>query len=166
MAASKYPNTLTFLKKYGESVEQEIGTRLHGFGKIDSGNLDDSISYAITEENGRMKIIFRMADYGKYVDKGVKGSESGKAGEGGNSIYAFTNKMPPAKALSGWLKRKGLPESASFPIRRHIFRFGITPTNFFTIPTMRRQKQLENGIRDNMIKDIEQLLQKEFGKKK
>ena len=43
--------------------------------------------------------------------------------------------------------------------------FGIKPTNFFTIPTTRRQKQFEQGLGDSMAKDLDTQLQKELDKK-
>jgi hypothetical protein len=40
--------------------------------------------------------------------------------------------------------------------------FGIQPTNFFTIPTTRRQKQFEQGLGDAMALDIDKQLEKEL----
>lgn len=161
---SKFKYTDKFLRTYGSQVEQEIERRLASSGKEASGKLMQSIRYEVREKANSIVIAFIMADYGKYVDKGVQGAESKRAGDGGKSIYKFKDKMPPAKSIKQWLKIKGIPESASFPIRRSIYRFGITPTNFFTIPTTRRQKQLADGIKKNMILDVENLIGKEFNK--
>jgi len=163
---SKFKNTDKFVRTYGNQVEQEIETRLIKSGKEASGKLLQSIRYEVKEKAGQVIIAFFMADYGKFVDKGVQGAKSGKAGDGGRSIYKFKNKMPPKKSIEKWLKIKGIPESASYPIRRSIYMFGITPTNFFTIPTTRRLKQLEQGIEKNMKIDAEQIISKEFKKKK
>lgn len=162
---SKFKNTDKFVRTYGNQVEQEIERRLVAAGKDASGKLLQSIRYDVKEKANKIIIAFYMADYGKYVDKGVQGAESGRAGDGGRSIYKFKNKMPPPKSIEKWLKIKGIPKEASYPIRRSIYRFGITPTNFFTIPTTRRVKQLEAGIKKNMILDAEALIQKEFKKK-
>ncbi len=162
---TKYKKTEAFVKKYGNQVEQEIETRLHNAGKEASGKLLSSIRYDVIERNHSIILRWFMEDYGKFVDKGVQGAESGRAGDGGKSIYKFKDKMPPPKSIKSWLKLKGIPESASFLIRRSIYRFGITPTNFFTIPTTRRQKQLLEGIRTNMILDAEAEIKKQFKKK-
>ena len=162
---SKFKNTDKFLRTYGNQVEQEIETRLTKAGKYASGKLLESVRYEIKEKTNQVIVAFFMADYGKFVDKGVEGFESGKAGKGGSSIYKFGKKMPPEKSIKQWLKIKGIPEKASFPIRRSIWKFGITPTNFFTIPTTRRIKQLEEGIKKNMIKDAEEIIKKESKKK-
>lgn len=164
--AGNYPITKNYLTTYGNQVEQEIETRLRNNDKYSSGDLYDSIRYEIKENSVKFTISFYMLDYGRFVDKGVKGAESGKAGEGGTSPYAFRSKMPPPKAIEKWMKIKGIPAEASYPIRRTIFRLGITPTNFFSIPTTRRKKQLEEGVRNSMIKDVEANIKKQYGKKR
>jgi hypothetical protein len=40
--------------------------------------------------------------------------------------------------------------------------FGITPTNFFTIPTRRRQKQFEAGLEKAMVKDLDIMIEKQI----
>lgn len=164
--ATEFKHTLAELHEYGKSVTREIKTRLRSSGRNGSGDLYDSIHYEITETNVKVTISFHMNRYGTYIDKGVQGSESGRAGEGGKSPYRFRNKMPPRSAFDSWLKIKRIPKDASYPIRRHIFKFGITPTNFFTIPTTRRAKQLEKDIRAAMIKDVEASMNKTLSKKK
>ena len=167
---SKFKNTDKFVRTYGNQVEQEIETRLIKSGKEASGKLLQSIRYEVREKAGQVIIKFFMADYGKFVDKGVQGAESGRAGEGGKSIYKFGKATKRSKAkeksLRSWMKIKGIPEKAYYPISRSIWRFGITPTNFFTIPTTRRAKQLEQGIEKNMKIDAEERISKEFKKKK
>jgi hypothetical protein len=162
---SQFKNTDKFLRTYGNQVEQEIETRLTKAGKYASGKLLESVRYEVKDVAKGLAISFYMADYGKFVDKGVEGAESGKAGKGGSSIYKFGNKMPPEKSIKSWLKIKGIPEKASYPIRRSIWKFGITPTNFFTIPTTRRVKQLEAGIKTNMILDAEAIIKRNNKKK-
>jgi hypothetical protein len=164
--AGEFKHTKAFLHKYGNSVEQEIKVRLRNNGKMGTGALYDSIDYEVTETSTKFKITFHMLDYGRFVDKGVEGSESGKAGEGGSSQYAYTNKMPPKEEIERWMKIKGIPLEASYPIRRKIFTLGITPTNFFTIPTTRRIKQLEQGVKEAMVKDIDENLRRQYGKNK
>lgn len=164
--ATEFKNTKALLENYGKSVVSEIKVRLRNNGKTGSGALHDSIKCEVTETGTKLSISFFMLDYGRFVDKGVQGAETGRAGDGGRSIYSFKNKMPPASAFSGWLKSNGLPASASYPIRRHIFKVGMTPTNFFTIPTTRRAKQLEKDVKIAMEKDIEASLKKTVSTKK
>ena len=108
-----------------------------------------------------------MADYGQYVDKGVNGTE-----KNWGSIYSYKKGQPTGgkskfiSSLQKWCAIKGIPKGAAFAIRRNIFKYGIAPTNFFTIPTTRRRKQLEDGIRKNMALDIELAIEQEARKLK
>lgn len=166
--ASKYPETEAFVKKYGKDVEKEIKTRLLNAGKYASGKLAKSIRSDVKEEKEGFIVSFTMADYGKFVDKGVSGYEKKRGtpysfkpkdgkGTGGKSEFI--------KQLQKWCKLKGLPKGAAFPIRRSIWKYGIEPTQFFTIPTTRRQAQLEAGIEKAMVKDLDNNIQKELNKK-
>jgi hypothetical protein len=154
--ASKYPETAAFIKKYGDSVEQEIEKRLHGYNKIASGKLYDSIRYEVKEAKGEFILKFLMADYGKYVDKGVKPQPKYLTGKGTGKKSKFI------EALKKWCKIKGIPTGAAYPIRRNIWKYGISPTNFFTIPTTRRQKYFESELEKAMVRDIDNQLQKEL----
>lgn len=153
-----YPNTLKYLKTYGDSVESEIETRLKGFGKYASGKLYNSIRYEIKETDDKFIVSFFMADYGKYVDKGTKPSKYA------NSTGKGTGKSKFIESLMKWCVIKGLPKQAAFPIRRNIWKYGIPPTNFFTIPTTRRIKQLETAVEKTMAQDVDKMIQNEFDK--
>lgn len=172
--ASEFKNTEAFVRKYGDSVEQEIRTRLVNNGKVSSGKLFDSLRKEVKEEKGNFLVRFYFVkpgkDYAAYVDKGVTGAGipegfKGKKKQVNRGFYKFGSKMPPDnKSLRDWMSINGLPKEAGFAIRRSIWIFGIAPTNFFTIPTTRRQKQLEQGIAKNMALDFEQILAKQFKK--
>lgn len=157
--ANKFTNTTAFIKRYGDQVETEIKNRLKNAGKFASGKLYKSIRHDVKIEKGQFVLRFFAEDYAKYVDKGVEGAKSKRAGEGGKSIYKFKDKMPPEKPFRSWLRKKGIPKDKSFAVRRSIYLYGITPTNFFTIPTTRRLKQFEKGVEENMIKDINKIVE-------
>lgn len=150
-ADSQYPLTRKYLTEYGKSVIDEMKTRLTNAGKEATGNLHKSLKFRTQETEDEFLISFYMADYGVYVDKGVKPQPQYLTGKG-------TGKSKFIAALKKWCKVKGIPQNAAFPIRRNIWKFGIKPTNFFTIPTVRRQKQFEEMIARNMAKDMENLL--------
>jgi hypothetical protein len=141
--AGEYPHTEKYVRTYAQQVEQEIEKRLHGYGKIASGKLYDSIRYVMEVSSSRIKLSFLMAPYGVYVDKGRK-----------------PGKMPPLKAIQRWCRIKGIEEAAAFPIARKIGKEGIAPTNFFTIPTTRRAKQFAENVRKSLVLDTEQAIKK------
>lgn len=149
--ASNFPLTRKYMTEYGQSVIGEMKTRLTNAGKEATGNLHKSLKFRTQETEDEFLISFYMADYGVYVDKGVKPQPQYLTGKG-------TGKSKFIAALKKWCKVKGIPQNAAFPIRRNIWKFGIKPTNFFTIPTTRRQKQFEEMIARNMAKDMENLL--------
>lgn len=130
---------LELFDKYGEEVVAEMQTRLKSNGKVATSTLLNSIGYdARKTSTDKAELVFFMADYGIYVDKGRK-----------------PGKMPPISKIEKWCRVKGIPEAAAFPIARKIGRFGIAPTNFFTIPTTRRLKQFQDKVSKESAKFIE-----------
>ena len=163
---SRFPITRKYIETYGKSVESEIKKRLKGHDKYASGKLYESIRFIMKETPKDFTLDFTMLDYGKYVDKGVKGSKTNKAG---NTPYKYTNKMPPTKVFDKWILRKGLAprdkkgkflnrNRIKFAIARSIFLHGVAPTNFFTIPTTRRAKQFEAGVGNAMAQDLDKMI--------
>ena len=171
--ASDLKNTEAFVKKYGKEVETEIKNRLLSYGKTASGKLYKSIRSDVREVKGEFILTFRMEDYGLYVDGGVKGHGKPDGFKGKDKPvvttgkFKFGSKMPPNNAaFKSWMNGKGkslgIPKEASFAVRRSIWIFGIAPTNFFTVPIKRREKQLAKGIEKAMALDFEQAVLKSF----
>jgi hypothetical protein len=163
--ASSFKHTLLYVTTYANQVEAEIESRLHGHNKVASGDLYDSIGYTIKETPTKISLKFEMADYGKFVDKGVNGYMNGwgspysfkpKDGKGSGKKSEFITK------LQKWCAIKGLPKDAAYPIRKNIWKNGIAPTNFFTLPTRRRAKQFALGVEKNLALDVEEIIQKDL----
>lgn len=145
------------LDKYGASVVAEMKTRLQNHGKVASGKLIKSLKHDIKETMQNLELNFYAEDYYKFVDKGVNGYAN-RVG----SPYSFkpkngkgTGKSKLIPALKKWLRDKGQPESGAFRIRRIIWRYGIAPTQFWSISTNRRQKQLNKQIEQAQAKDYQ-----------
>jgi len=148
------------LHKYGTEVINEMITRLSNYGKQASGDLIKSLRYDIIEVLDELipvpDIKFSMIDYGVYVDKGRKPN----------------SKLPPKGVLLEWMKLKGIPANKEFPIRASIAKFGIPPTNFWSISTTRTLKRLEKNLdaasaqdqEELMLGVVEELLQVKIGK--
>jgi len=161
----EFKHTEKYVKTFADQTESEIETRLKNNGKYASGDLYDSIRYEIKENNLKWTISFHMLDYGKFVDRGVNGYDRNRGSE-----YGFKSKDGKGTggksefitSLQKWCKIRGLPVGMAFPIRKNIWKFGIAPTQFFTIPFKRRAKQFEKGIEKAMVMDLDYLLQKEI----
>jgi len=153
--ASNYPNTERFIIRYANQVEQEIESRLHSAGKYATGVLYDSIRYEYKETGTKLILSFKMAAHGQYVDKGTKPSKYADMEGRGSGKSEFISQ------LMKWCQIKGLPKNAAFPIRRKIWKMGLPPTNFFTIPTTRRRKQFERDYKKNRAIDIQAQLDAE-----
>jgi hypothetical protein len=174
--AEQYKFTEKYLNKYGKEVVSEIKNRLTNNA---TGDLKKSIKYKI--DKNELTLTFYMNEYGKYIDSGVSGHGKVKGLKGLDRFgakktvkkgqvdkyegrrYSYKSKMPPEdSAFKKWMKINGIDKSYSFVIRRSMWMFGIQPTNFFTIPTTRRQKQFEQGLGDAMALDIDKQLEKEL----
>jgi hypothetical protein len=165
----QFPLTYLFMKKYGEQVAEEMRTRLKGHNKYASGKLFNSIKSNVVEENGELILTFfkkPVPKYAEYVDKGVNGYDRRRG-----SPFSYKRKdgnhKPKKKSefiesLMKWCRIKGIDKGAAFAIRRNIWKFGIAPTQFFTIPTKRRQAQFDKQMEKLMAQDIEKQIEKEF----
>lgn len=125
------------LDKYGESVIKEAVTRLKNSGHSNTGNLARSLGYEIEESKRELTLVFFGADYLEYVDKGRKPG----------------SKPPPIKPIKKWVKQKGIEPKAAYAIAKKIGKYGIKPTNFWTIASTRRQGYLNKRM-EEILKEV------------
>ena len=140
------------LNKFAKYIVQQSKSNLTREKKNVTKNLYNSID-----------LLFSMEDYGAFQDLGVSGTKTKY-----NTPYSYTTKMPPSKAFSQWVVRKGLKgtrdkagkfikrKSLQYLVARGIFEHGIKPSLFFTKPFQRAFKYIPNELRDAFIFDIEQ----------
>jgi hypothetical protein len=153
------------LNKFGKFVVQQARTRLTKSKKNVSKKLYNSLSYTINETDTSTSIIFEMEDYGKFQDEGVSGTKKKY-----KTPYSYTSKMPPSKAFSQWVVRKGLKgvrddkgrfikrKSMQYLIARSIFKHGIKPTMFFTKPFNQAFEKLPPELQEKFGIDIENII--------
>lgn len=121
------PELKEALEIFGKSYVAELGDQLRKLDKKASGDLLKSLdSRVIQTAMGTIYTIQLLAeDYLKYVDKGRR-----------------AGKYPPLNAITKWVRLKGIPDSAVFPIMKKIRDKGIKPTNVIskTLQKMERGK--------------------------
>jgi hypothetical protein len=151
------------LNKFAKYVIQQARTNLTRNKKNSSKKLYDSLDYKINRYKDSIDLLFNMEEYGFFQDLGVSGKKNRY-----NTPYSYRSKMPPPKAFSQWVIRKGLKgvrdkqgkfiprKSLQYLIARSVFNNGIKPSFFFTKPFQRAFKYLPNELRDAFVFDIEQ----------
>lgn len=150
------------LNAFGKYVVQQSRTNLTKGKKNASKRLYDSIDYEVLLGAKAVSVVFKMEDYGKYQDLGVSGVKKKY-----NTPYSYTSKMPPAKAFSDWVVRKGLEgirddkgrfikrKSLQFLIARSIYIKGIKPSLFFTKPFEKAFERLPQELQEKFGIDLQ-----------
>lgn len=144
-----------YLNSFGRKVVSQAKENLASADK--EGELEKSISFFVTADKGLITIKFKMLPYGKFVDKGVSGTEKERSYtdyKGKTLVSPFRYKkskghsQPPTKAFDKWIKRKGIKgrdkktgrfisdKSLKFRIAKSIGKKGIQGISFFQKPLM------------------------------
>lgn len=175
-------NTQKALTAFGKQIEKQAKANLTRYGKKDTNDLYDSIKVEgkISKSGRSIQFDIYMQDYGKYVDKGVKGVGGTKANgtkwkekKVVNSPFKYTTKMPPTKALDGWVLRKGFVgrndkgqmmsrSAVKFAVAQSIFHTGLETTNFFSKPLEDAFKKLPDELVQKFGLDVDSLLKIAF----
>lgn len=142
------PRCRTSMEKSGKRLVADMRTRLTKQKKVDTRKLYAAIAHRVNESGDTLTVEVgpRIGDpsvipYDVVVDEG---REAGK-------------KMPPRGVLLGWLQRKGLPESAEYPIRRKIAEEGTPAAPYIDITGDRTVAVLEE------IDDVLTFVRQAFG---
>lgn len=155
------------LDKFGKSLVKQSRSNLTRKKKNVSKDLYKSIDYDVKVHKNSFEFSLSMEDYGKFIDKGVKGSKDSKKAP--NSPYSYKTKMPPAKVFDKWSIRRGIAprdskgkfvsrKSVNFAIARSVFLYGIETTNFLTRPFEQAFKKLPNQIIEAYSLDVDSFL--------
>lgn len=124
-----------------ESLRRNLASKVKGFS---SKQLEQSIVFDINISGGGYRFELKLADYYKYLDKGVQGksgqrkSDSKFTGEKAGSMFqnkapgsefSFKTKRPPIEPLRLFANVAGLNVYA---LRESIFQKGIAPNHFYS----------------------------------
>jgi hypothetical protein len=156
--------TSTALERFQKHVVSQSKRNLTIKNKNVTKALYNSIKGDVKESPNSIQILFTMLDYGFYQDRGVKGVKSGRSLSG----FKYTDKMPPPKAFDKWNIKRGLAprdrngkflsrKSLSFAMAKHIYNYGIEPTEFFTKPFDAAYKNLPNEVVETYGLEAERL---------
>ena len=164
------------LDAFGKYVVKQSKVNLTRKKKKDTGELYKSIDYDlfVSKTEASFSLSFKMADYGDFIDKGVKGvSSSAKAP---NSPYKFGTgsgaKGGLTNGIDQWVSRKRIQfqdrksgkfmsyKQTAFLIRRSIWFKGIETTNFFSKPLEDAFKRLPDALVEAFGLEVDNILSK------
>ena len=138
-------NLEAVMNQYAKYVIQQSRTRLTKDDK-GGGNLYNSLSYQLMEDDQAMLVEFMMADYGSFVHRGVKGK---------TSTYPETRSaLSPFQYGSGTGKKGGLTKGIDKWLRKKRFQFRDKKGRFMSYDSMRYLivKSIYNkGLRANLF---------------
>lgn len=160
------------LNRFGKYVVQQSRANLTRRRKRDTGGLYDSLRYDVSAGPRSFTLSISMADYGEFVDKGVKGvSSSAKAPA---SPFRFGSgrgrKGGLTEGIDGWVRRRNIQfrdrktgqfmtrQQTAFLIRRSIWHKGIETTNFFTKPFEAAFRRLPDDLIEEYGLEVEDLM--------
>lgn len=164
------------LNEFGKRVVIQSKAELKKKGKNASKSLSNSLDYDLKVSKNSFQLSFNMEDYGKFIDRGVKGVGGTKA-DGTkwkkkrvtNNDYKYKNKRPPAKAFSAWTVKRGIAprndkgqfttrKGLQFAIANSVYHTGLETTNFFTKPFEKAFALLPDDILEAYGLEVDKLL--------
>ena len=161
-------HTEKVLDAFANKVIQRAVTNLARQNAIDSGELAKKLSYDVKVfPSGALELDFEGPYYWKFVDKGVKGSLSGRKAY--KSPFRYKGKNIKKGVIEAWVKRKGIQgrdekgryikhKTLAFLIGRSIALYGRRATRFFSNAFRYEAKQLPDDIRKAYANDIDNFL--------
>lgn len=147
------------LNKFAKYVIQQSRSNLTQGKKNTSKELYNSLGYDIESSKDSTSMAFKMADYGKFQDLGVKGKDS--SAKAPNSPYKFGTgsgkKGGLTKGIDKWVRRRGIQfrdkkgrflsyEQTGYIITRSVYKTGMKASMFFTKPFERAFKRLPDDL--------------------
>ena len=174
---------LEAVERYLNSFGKQVVNRAKGNLQKSKGGgtaLENSIAFSVIEKDGDLTVRFTMASYGKFVDKGVSGTEVLRSfkdykGKTLKSPFGYRkakgHSQPPTKALDKWIVKKGIAprdkegkfmsrKSIKFLIARSIGKKGIQGISFFQKPLMLGMKEFGGkfgaAIKEDILNSLRQ----------
>jgi hypothetical protein len=185
-------NTKGYLNSFAKYVIQQSRSNLTKGGKNNQKKLYNSLDKEIEVGANSFRLAFLMEDYGKFVDKGVRGKDPSrvsknakiKGQQAAGSEYKFGSGNfrgtwgTFTNGLEKWVKSKNLRlrdskgkftqgnvKTIAQIVARNIYFRGIKPSLFFTKPFEKAFERLPEELIEAYGLDVEQFLQYTINKK-
>jgi len=159
------------LNTFAKRVIKQSRQNLTKGKKNVNNSLYNSLFYKAKVMPNSIDVFFFMEDYGKFVDKGVKGTNSNYI-ENRDTPFSFRSKMPPRKPIIEWAKKrnfrlrddngrfsKGDYNTIGYILQRSIFKKGIRASMFFTKPFENEFNKLPADVINQYGLDIDDFLE-------
>ena len=169
------------LNKFGKRVVKESRTALTKKKKNASKELYNSIGYVFKENKNSFQLSISMADYGKFIDKGVSGNNDSSFKGKKKTVFRSTGGFrfgsgnfngkggEWAKRIDKWMYSRGIQgrdkkgkfikrDTVNFLIRRSIFQHGTQATEFLSKPFESAFKALPTQVVNAYALDMDKFL--------
>ncbi|QDP46171.1 MAG: hypothetical protein Unbinned306contig1002_33 [Prokaryotic dsDNA virus sp.] len=167
----KTPELEKAVKAYAKYVVQQAKSNLSKKGKRASNSLYNSIEPVFEFSKDNFFVSFKMANYGAFQDRGVRGTESYYADEGtASSPFKFGTGSGPkgglTKGIGDWIKLKKFQfrdkrgrfmsyKSMQYIIVNSIWRRGLRATLFFSTPFEKGIQRFGDDFLNAYLLDVE-----------
>ena len=159
------------LRNFGRRVNKKARKNLKKKGN-DTGKLSKSLYLKVKENPNSISMEMQWEDYGKFIDKGVRGAGGVRKTTSGYNKRNNKGKLWKIKAkgskykfgksggispkhFAGWAKRKGL---SPFAVAKAVYHQGIETTNFFSDPFREEFPSLSDALVEAYALDVEDTL--------
>lgn len=163
-----FAKTQEALNAFAKYVIRQSKTNLTKKKKNSSKNLYKSLDYDLKVSQNSFSLSFVMAEYGMFVDQGVKGSKSTYP-ESSKSPFKFSGRFKtiPTASLDKWVVRKGIKgirdeqgrfidrQSLKYVMAKSIYEKGIRASMFFTKPFEKAFNNLSDELIESFALDID-----------
>lgn len=122
-----------------------LTNELSRLGKKSTGLLIRSLKSNIIENTKEIKIQIISEDYLDYIDKGRK-----------------PGSYPPIQKLKQWARIKGLREEAAWGIATNIYKFGIKPTNIYSLVEQKTKLTTKDTLESIYAEKIKNEIKENF----
>ena len=159
-----------YLNSFGKSVIKQARSNLTRKKKNLTKELYNSLEFKVVKTPKGFSVLFFMADYGTFIDKGVSGTKKINEyttydGRKVESPYKYRGKRPPMRVFDKWIIRRGIAprdeqgkfisrKSLQYLIANKIYTQGIQGISFFQRPLQLGLKDFYNEVGNAIKEDI------------